>query len=522
MLGQLLDNLIAPFAPLTAMRRTLIRAQLRTYQAADKGRRNRDWQASNRSADSAIIPDANVLNARARQMIRDSHIAQAISFAKVRNIVGRGITPIPVATDAAGNELKSLNVAAEKRFWAWSNDPKKCDVEGRRTFWQFQQLAVSEKVAVGEVFIVWSYTPGVGFQLQAYEAEQLDETLQTCGNNEVRGGVEVDISGKSIAYHFYLRNPNDLLFRKTLKSVRITADRVYHFYRPTRVLQTRGVSELAPVLQRIRDVNRRDDAELMVSIMEACMGMSITRNQPVAFGADGVGRESGGSTTTLGGMEKFDFAPGMVFRGQPGEEVKFHAPTRPGNSFEPYQRVNLRGIAAGADLSYEQITRDFSAGSWSTQRASLLEDRRSWNAEQDLLTDLFVSPAYEDWFRFEVVDGHLPLAFETYAVDPERYHEAEYAPDGHEWVDPEKELNGVEKELNLRLGTRKNHIGRRGGRYSKVFQQISAERLEAAKLGIVFPEDADLAATAAKAPPAPAPAAPAPVVAAPAEPPPIQ
>src|SRR4051812_19689832 len=53
------------------------KAMLATYSAADRGRRNRDWRATGLSADMAIIPDSPVLNARARQMVRDSWVAKS-------------------------------------------------------------------------------------------------------------------------------------------------------------------------------------------------------------------------------------------------------------------------------------------------------------------------------------------------------------------------------------------------------------------------------------------------------------
>src|SRR5687768_116858 len=52
------------------------KAMLSSYAAASRGRSNHDWRASNISADAAIIPDAQTLNARARQMVRDSWVAR--------------------------------------------------------------------------------------------------------------------------------------------------------------------------------------------------------------------------------------------------------------------------------------------------------------------------------------------------------------------------------------------------------------------------------------------------------------
>jgi lambda family phage portal protein len=503
MLGNLIDRFVGIFAPMAGFQRSIARAELRAFQAAAKDRKNADWVAKNQSADLAIVTDAATLNARSRQMMRDSHIAKAIKLSKVRNIVGRGITPIPIATDPAGKELVELNRAAEKGFWDWANDPARCDVEGRRNFWAMQALAVGEKVEVGQVFFVKCYTPGIGLQLRAYETEQLDNTITQCGDNEVRGGIEVDAMGRAVAYHFFTRNPNDLYNRRDFKSQRILRERVIHYFRPERVMQTHGVTELAPVLQRIRDVHKRDDAELWTAYMEACHGISVIQKN--AWGANGPGlpRPPGDTTgTTPTGSPKYEFAPGMVFRGQPGDEVKFHAPTRPGGTFEPYNKVNLRGIGAGVDLSYEQVNRDFSQGTYSSQRQTLLEDLRAWRPDQDHLSDTLVQPCYEAWYWFDVVDGRLPLSQMAFSADPKRYTEAEYAPDGHDWIDPKTELEGYETALRLFLTTRAKIAGARGDRINKIFDQRKAETEAAAARGLTLPED--LPVPGAAAPPSPA------------------
>lgn len=492
-LSKIIDDAIGLVAPTWAARRTYARlareATLR-YAGADRGRKNKDWQARKSSADAEIIGSFDTLNSRARQMLRDSDVARAIQLAKVRNIVGRGITPIPTATDAGGVEMAALNKEVERRFWRWANDRKAVDCEGRRNFWAFQRLQIAEKVAVGEAFTVLVYT-AEGLKLQAYEAEQLDETKQNHNGNEVRRGIEIDRDGRPVAYHFYIRNPNDYLFRKTLEPVRIEAERVLHFMDPERVRQTHGVTELAAVLQRMRDADRRDNAEMMAAIMEACIGAVIEspNHYTGLAGAGGVNPASGDTGTTAGGIDTFDMVPGMVARLQPGEQVKFLAPTRPGGSFEPFARHNLRRIAAGSDLSYEQVNRDFSQGTYSSQRQSLLEDQRAWRPQQDLLTDLFVAPVYEAWYRFEVLNGRLPVSPVELSKDPARYLEAEYVPDGHDWIDPEAEVSAYEKALGLRLITRKEIVSKRGGRFAKVFEQIAAERKAAAAAGITLPED---------------------------------
>lgn len=495
-LGSLIDRVIEPFAPSWALRRAVSRQQavnLSAYAASDRGRRNKDWPTRQYSADAAVIPDAPTINARSRQLIRDSWVAKSAIRSASRNVVGCGIIPVPVAKGPDGLELKKLNRGAEEDFWRWANSSE-CDVEGRQTFWEKQQLAAEERFACGEHFIVFSYQfrpDRVGLKLQSFEPEQLNPNILSFQGNEVRGGIEVDEQGAPVAYHFYKRNPNDYLGRGSWESVRVPRERVFHHFRQERVRQTRGITPLAPVLQRIRDFHRRDDAEMWAAIMEACIGMVITQAGAASGSFQTLAPEPGDTGTTASGMRTIDFVPGMTPVLNPGESVTPFSPTRPGGTYEPYTRVNLRGIAAGAGLSYEQIARDFSQGTYSSQRQGMLEDWREWAQEQQLLVHNFIMPLYELWYRIAALEGRFVpygLTFNQFVSNPHRYFEAEYTPDGHEWIDPLKEVQAYNMALQLKLKTRKDIISASGGRLRRTFEQYADEVRQAEELGIFLPD----------------------------------
>lgn len=493
-----------------------LKATLATYQAADKGRRNKDWRPRpNASADLGILPDAETLNARARALVRDSWIARSAIRAACRSVVGSGIIPVPNAKDEQGVELRDLNAAAEREFWLWASDREACDTEKRQTWWQKQAMAVSERWTVGEHFIVWSYEPNkrpdgtidlskpVGLRLQSYEPEQLDLTLQNHNGNEVRGGVELDERGAAVAYWFYERAPNDYLGRRTYKSIRIPRARVLHYFKQERTLQTRGVTEFAPVMQRIRDYHRRDDAEMWAAIMEACIGLVITKNHPTGPGLPPTLPYASGDTGETGtGMRTADFVPGMVFEGSVGEDVKPFAPSRPGGTYEPYAKQNLRGIAAGLGMSYGQLSRQ-SESNYSAARQDMLTDMEEVKPERDLHIDTLDAPVYELFFRLSALEGRFDgidgFDFAAYMADPRRYHEAEYIPPAQPWIDPEKEANAYEKMLALRLTTRRKLLAMHGERFVDVMDTVRDEREQAASRGIILPEDADSQRTASEA-----------------------
>lgn len=471
-------------------------AALSYYASADKGRRNRDWRAPASSADLAIIPDAQTVLARARHTIANSWIGKAAVRAQKRNVAGRGIMTVPTAKDADGKELPEINRRAGDLWMRWASNRNACDVERRRSLWQIQRTVVSEEFVVGESLIVWSYQPNpnhVGLRLQMFEPEQFDLTIQSWDGHEVRGGVEVDEYGAAVAYHLYTKNPHDFLSScGAYQSIRVPAERAFHYFDPERVLQTRGMSQMAPVLPDVRDFTSFKDATLWRARMEACIGFIIKKNMPTSSsGIAGIGPRADGDTgQTASGMRTMDIVPGMVPELMPGEDVEPFIPSSPGNQYDPFTTITLRGIGAGMGMSFGALTRHNDAN-YSAARQDMLEDEREIGPQQDLLIDTLVLPVYELWLRFAVLEGRLAIDADEFLADPDRFCDAEYVVPARPWIDPEKEANAYEKALKLRIMTRKEIVAMRGGRFQNLLKQMRDERTEAAAEGVRFPEDVE-------------------------------
>jgi lambda family phage portal protein len=483
------------------------KGQLAIYQAADRGRRNKDWRAPNVSANMAILGDAGTLNARSRQMVRDSWVIKSVVRAFARNVIGTGILPIPQAKDENGNLLAKLNKTLMLDFWEWAGDKQWCDAEGDQTFWQMQALAECERVTVGESFWIWCYEPHllpngrldlrkpVGLYLQAFEAEQLDgaKTRDAATGNVIRGGIELDARGRRVAYHVFTGHPNDYLTGYKPESKRIDASRVLVNYRKDRVGQKRGVTELAPVLQKARDLARYDDAMLWRAVMEACIGAVITEENPTGSG-EGMGgilpREAGDSGTTPSGASTIDFAPGMVARLAPNEKVEFSDPKTPGNNYAPYTEANLRAIGAGTGLAYGQVSMDFTKGTYSGQRQELLEVRREVEPLQELLAHNKALPVYKLWLALSIAEGRYEIR--DFEASPRRYLDSDYVAVPMAWIDPEKEANAIEKLIKMKLADREEFTQQRGRRFSDILDKLAAEQQEARDKGMSL-EDGDSA-----------------------------
>lgn len=486
------ENVIARISPRWAFRRDIARAQrhllFSTYQGAETSRRTKDWKASTKSADGEIIPDAMTMNARVRQLVRDNAYARSITRSLSRNIVGCGITPMASVRRANEKPNDKFNKAADIAFHRYSRDPMRIDTEGKKTFHEMQTMLIETIATVGEAFVLRTMV-GNQVAFTVVEPEQLDLTKTQHEGREVRGGIEVNANGRAVAYHFYDRTQTDdhQYYPTPLRaeSTRYPADRVKHLFVQHRPGQTRGVTWFAPVMNRLWDLVRYDDAQLMAARLEACIGLVLkTEGGPAQIGLDGA---TGSTGTDARGNSKVRFEPGMVARLNPGEEATTFAPSRPGDLYDPFIKTQLRAIAAGVGLSYEQVARDFTNGNFSSQRQALLEDRREWSVAQAMLIDHFCQWVYDEFIKNAVLRGEIEQVGFYNNVDG--YCECEWMPDGWDWIDPAKEMAGIKLAIEQRMTTRKAELNLRGKNFNEVASQIADEKAVYAGKGIDLPED---------------------------------
>lgn len=194
------DNIVAAISPRLACAREAWRQQLenmRSYDAASFGRLNAGWRTFNESAEITDRTSRDVIRARARDLERNSDIAQSILHAYKRNVVGRGYT----LQAKTGND--ELDEKIEKAWRQWCK-ARNCDVTGEQSFNQLLRMAIDRKKVDGGLLFLFRYTKQgmVPFQLQAIEVDELDINVTTPKNrgNRVVGGIEYNKWRRPVGY----------------------------------------------------------------------------------------------------------------------------------------------------------------------------------------------------------------------------------------------------------------------------------------------------------------------------------
>jgi lambda family phage portal protein len=493
-LGKAVDSIIAVISPGWAAKRMAARQYIQAlaaYSGADKSRTNRDWGTKQYSADGALV-DAPALISRAREAARNHWCASAIIQGYRRHVVGTGILCRSIARDEQGEPRNDFNEHIDWAFNYWASRPELCDIERRKTFVEMQQLIVSELITVGESIVILSYvdSPTNPLRFQVIEPEMLDSyiTKNADTGNEVRLGIEIDKYGAPVAYHVHTQShPLDT----QSKSERIPADRVLHLMRQDRVRQTHGCTRLAPVLEKMRQLQIYDGYTLVRARYEAAIGMVIENTNALPAGQANF-PSTVAPTTTANGAYEITIEPGMAASLQPGQTAKFHEPTTPGGQYKPFTDQQIYEISAGAGTDFATSTRNFTQGSFSAQRQGKLENDLETDSIQKLVIDLVLRPIREKFVEYEVLANNVEApGFNSSLRDRSRYLACMWIPPPKPWIDPANQAAAAKIAIDYDLVCRSDVIMETTGRiFTDVIDDIDDEREYAGNLGIIFPEAA--------------------------------
>ncbi len=447
------------------------------YEAAAATRRTSGWTPPTSDINTLVFRSADTLRSRSRDMVRRNPWATNALDAFVGNCIGTGIKPQAMHSDAAAREQ------VQALWFRWTDE---ADASGLTDFYGLQALACRSVMEAGECLVrLRPRLPkdglSVPLQLQVLEAEHLPTSFsQVLANgNYIRAGIEFNGIGKRVAYHLYREHPGDTLNPfLSADPVRVGAEYVLHLFRPLRPGQLRGQPWLTQVLIKLYELDQYDDAELIRKKTAAMFAGFVTKNAPQdsllpEVNAD----ESGVAETSL--------EPGTLQVLLPGEDVKFSSPADVGATYETFMRVQLRSIAAGMGITYEQLTGDLTGVNYSSIRAGLLEFRRRCEAFQhQVIVFQMCRPIWRAWIDAAIGSGALPSL-----KDLTPYYDVKWIPPGFAWVDPLKDIKAQIMAVRAGFKSRAEVVSEQGYDAEEIDREIAADNARADDLGLAYDSD---------------------------------
>ncbi len=432
------------------------------YDAAGMGRRMRSWTPPSSGPNRAVVGIEKIRN-RSRDARRNDWAGASSNQKWTTNLVGIGITP----------RFKRIKSKERKLFVTdlWNDFVAQSDADGVLNLYGQQTLAVASWLESGEVFIrrrprSVDGVLAVPMQIQLVESDfvpmlDADTWPGMTPRHRIRSGIELSPSGQRVAYWMYREHPGDRSMSSgssvSMDSlIRVPAADVRHMFQPPRPGALRGVSDLAPVLARLRNIADFDDAVLerqklanlfMAFIKYTLPNLTGEENDPLT------GKPIGGSLDApLAAL-----MPGIVQELEPGQEMQFANPPEAGTTYSDYMRTQHLGTAAASGIPYEIFSGDIKEVSDRTLRVLINEFRRLAEQRQwQIVIPMMCQPVIEWFAQAAVLVGKITVA------EVEDVRRCEHAPHGWQHIHPVQDPQGKKLEVEAGFRSRSSVIGERG------------------------------------------------------------
>jgi lambda family phage portal protein len=446
-------NLLLPTQP----------AHKRMYNMARASRLTGSWGNQTTSEDTETITSLRTARNRSRALIRDSAYALRAKVVVQTNVVGAGIGLQARVTSTRGTMNDRINKEIEEQWGHWAAKDS-CHTGQSLCFEDFERQVMGQVFEAGECFVRW-YPQRFGsskipFALELIEAERIaDELSATPGfynTVKARMGVELNEFGAPISYLIHNRHPGDiqpLTLAAPFKIEQVPAYQILHIRVIDRWPQTRAMPWLHAAARKLNDMDGLTEAEITAARAAACyMGFIELPNAMQKYGEE-----------QADGSFQSELEPAIIERLNPGEKFTFAAPNRPNAQLDPFMRMMLREVAAGAGCSYEGLSRDYSQSNYSSSRLALIDDRDLWRTLQKWLIRELRYPIHNLWLQQAVLSGALPsINMTEYGANPQKFQSVRFKARGWSWVDPTKEVDAYREAVRSGFMTVGDVIGLTG------------------------------------------------------------
>jgi capsid protein len=166
-----------------------------------------------------------------------------------RHTVGKGISLQLDSEDSEWNHI------AEADFEAYALTPDRCDLAGRRNFYELQTTAVEQRMIRGEFFAALTQNPEWDNEpcFQVYDSEEIGNPPHGIENGRILDGVTLNENARATGY--YVKGlPGPIVGGDYVYSLIPRADMI-HWFKPHSVNQTRGITELAQAVNPMVDIH---------------------------------------------------------------------------------------------------------------------------------------------------------------------------------------------------------------------------------------------------------------------------
>ena len=344
-----------------------------------------NWNPMRQSADADILPEKDLIDARARDLGRNDAYVQNGATSRKDNIVGAFymLNSRPshkmLGKDEAWAEAFQYEV--EEAFTIWAESPMKwVDASRRNDFTGLIRLAVGVDTFGGEVLATaeWIRQRGREYKtaIQMVDTDRLSTPSTMSYDQKIRGGIRVDDYGAPQTAFIRMRHPNDVnpwygaqeLWKEVPFYKPWGRQQVIFLSEQNRVDQTRAVADLTAGLREIAITKKFRDVTLQRAVLAATYAATIESELPPQAVYDQLGMQGSGAgaavtnyamefLTALGAYN--GNAKNLLIDGVkiphlfPGTKLQMQNAGEQAGVGQEFEQSLLRYVAAALNISYE-------------------------------------------------------------------------------------------------------------------------------------------------------------------------
>lgn len=455
------------------------------------------WSGSINADNDIALP---ILRARARALAANNEHGKRFLSLVATNVVGRRNPKLQVRAmkDARDPNKptvldKSANDTIEIHWERWG---KTADITGRhKSLYQMLRTIIKGVARDGEalVRIVRNRNLPYGMALQLLEADRLDDTRNQnlTNGNSVRQGVEIDSTGRAVAYWIKTAHPGENYATAVAGIERVPVAEMCHIFLTERAEQVRGVTWFHAVILRGSIIHKFEESAVIAAHIGASKIATLERadDAPDATATMADGSSSTGLSMSVEAGEMFELPPGY--------KLNSWNPDYPHQNFESFLKACLRGLAAGFDVAAHNLTGDMTEVNYSSARIAELAERETWMGLQDWFNESLVMPIYEEWLAGALLSGAITFDMSGKALPADKLDKFKQASrfQGRRWswVDPLKEADANEKQLQNNLTSRTRLAAEQGEEFDDILDELAQEKEAIDAAGLAPPPPAPAA-----------------------------
>ena len=444
------------------------------YDAADRNNRHRNnlrsGRISPRSEDKLLGPqDRIMLRQHCLNLRRNDPIIAGVADRFSDNVVGSGIVPQAKTTDTLWNE------EAEDHWRQWS---KIAVVNGRINMRELQCLVVDQRLFAGDMAILLLDNG----QIQPIEGERINTPRELEAKDErIVDGIKIDKkTGQMLGAYIFGRDKNGIVDIRSKGNWQYRRrENLIYITKYMRFDQVRGLPELTPVINTVRDLHELSGSVMTKAKLEAFNAYTVQKDSNAGPGNLGPRGSAVGSDIGATQLERLE--EGMIHYLREGEKMEATNGSVPHTTYMDFTELILRTIGTGLGLPYEFILMDFSKGNFSASRAALLQTHRTFTGWQEWMTSQFLQRLWNWTTAKAIKSGKIsPAPLDVNGIS--QWFQTDWSFPEFEWIDPNAEANAEQRQFAMGKRSMTDIVKKSGRDIEDVWREKSNDLDKAAMI----------------------------------------